>query len=91
MSPQSVVHIYRSLEAAETAVRHLGKKAFQINQVSIVTQHKEHIVKYEKDIKGGNYLVVANGDEAQVSQARTILDGRRLLSSGRFLTHANVA
>ena len=36
---------------------------------------KEHILKYETDIKAGKYLVVANGDEAQVSQARTILDG----------------
>jgi hypothetical protein len=36
---------------------------------------KEHILKYEEVIKGGKYLVIANGDETQVSQARTILDG----------------
>jgi len=36
---------------------------------------KEHILKYEEGIKGGKYLVVANGDESQVSMARMILDG----------------
>jgi uncharacterized membrane protein len=36
---------------------------------------KEHILKYEQDIKNGKYMVVANGDETQVRQARTILDG----------------
>ena len=36
---------------------------------------KEHILKYEEVIKGGKYLVIANGDEAQVNQAHTILDG----------------
>jgi uncharacterized membrane protein len=35
---------------------------------------KEHILKYQEDIKGGKYLVVANGDKAQVSQAQTILN-----------------
>jgi uncharacterized membrane protein len=36
---------------------------------------KEHILKYEEVIKGGKYLVIANGDETQVSQARLLLDG----------------
>jgi uncharacterized membrane protein len=36
---------------------------------------KEHILKYEQDIKNGQYMVVANGDEAQINQARAILDG----------------
>jgi uncharacterized membrane protein len=36
---------------------------------------REHILKYEESIKTGDYLVIANGDEAQVSQARSILDG----------------
>lgn len=36
---------------------------------------KEHILKYEEVIKTGKYLVIANGDEAQVNQARTILGG----------------
>ena len=36
---------------------------------------KEHIIKYEQDIKNGQYLVVANGDESQVREARSILDG----------------
>jgi len=36
---------------------------------------KEHILKYEESIKSGQYLVVANGDESQVNQARAILDG----------------
>jgi uncharacterized membrane protein len=47
---------------------------------------KEHILKYEEVIKGGKYLVIANGDEAQVNQAHTILDGatihQRLLTKG---------
>ena len=34
---------------------------------------KEHILKYQEVIKGGKYLVIANGDEAQVNQARSIL------------------
>ncbi len=34
---------------------------------------KEHILKYEEVVKGGNYLVIANGDEAQVNQAKAIL------------------
>ena len=159
MAQLSVVHIYPSLETAETAVKHLSDQKFPINQISIVAQNiettkrvhgfittgdvaargassgawmggffgllvgaafiwvpgfgplivagpfaaallggveglvagaagggllgalfgwgisKEHILKYETDIKAGKYLVVANGDEAQVSQARTILDG----------------
>jgi hypothetical protein len=36
---------------------------------------RNHDLKHEKDSKSGQYLVVANGDEAPVSQARTILDG----------------
>ena len=36
---------------------------------------KEHIIKYEESIRSGKYLVVANGDEAQVNQARAILGG----------------
>lgn len=36
---------------------------------------KEHILKYEEVVKAGSYLVIANGDEAQVKLARTILDG----------------
>ena len=36
---------------------------------------KEHILKYEEVVKAGSYLVIANGDEAQVKQAREILDG----------------
>lgn len=36
---------------------------------------KEHILKYEEVIKTGKYLVVANGDEAQINQARAILGG----------------
>jgi len=36
---------------------------------------KEHILKYEEVIKSGDYLVIANGDEAQVTLARNILDG----------------
>jgi uncharacterized membrane protein len=35
---------------------------------------KEHILKYEEVIRGGKYLVIANGNEVQVNQARTILD-----------------
>jgi hypothetical protein len=35
---------------------------------------KEHILKYEEHIKGGKYLVIANGDEAQVKLAKSILD-----------------
>ena len=35
---------------------------------------KEHILKYEEVVKAGSYLVIANGDEAQVKQARDILD-----------------
>lgn len=34
---------------------------------------KEHILKYQEVVKGGKFLVIANGDEAQVSQARSIL------------------
>ena len=45
---------------------------------------KEHIIKYEADIKGGKYLVVANGDEIQVELARTILNG--LTADQRLLT-----
>jgi hypothetical protein len=158
MAQQSVIHIYPSLEEAETAVKLLSDKKFPINQISIVTQNiettkqvhgfitagdiatqgastgawmggffgllvgaafiwvpglgplfvagpfaaallggaegvlagaagggllgellgwgvsKEHILKYEEVIKGGKYLVIANGDESQVSQAHTILD-----------------
>jgi hypothetical protein len=36
---------------------------------------KEHILKYEEVVKGGSYLVIANGDETQVNEARRILDG----------------
>jgi hypothetical protein len=36
---------------------------------------KERILKYEEGLKGGQYLVVANGDDAQVSLARSLLDG----------------
>jgi len=36
---------------------------------------KEHILKYEEGIKGGKYLVVANGNESQVNLARAILGG----------------
>lgn len=36
---------------------------------------KEHILKYEEVIKAGSYLVIANGDVAQVKQARDVLDG----------------
>ena len=36
---------------------------------------KEHILKYEEVVKGGDYLVIANGDDAQVKLARSILDG----------------
>lgn len=36
---------------------------------------KEHILKYEEVVKGGKYLVIANGDETQVNHARQILDG----------------
>ncbi len=37
---------------------------------------KDHVLKYEEIVKGGNYLVIANGDEAQVNQAREILQGQ---------------
>lgn len=35
---------------------------------------KEHILKYEEIVKGGKYLVIANGTEEQVRQAHAILD-----------------
>jgi hypothetical protein len=43
---------------------------------------REHILKYEEVIKAGDYLVIANGDETQVKQARDILDG--LTANGMY-------
>ncbi|MDI9637077.1 hypothetical protein QM565_15090 [Geitlerinema splendidum] len=158
MEQQSVVHTFKTLEAAETAVNKLIEQKFPANQISIVTQNmraekqihgfvtagdiakegaatgawvgglfgllmgaafifvpgvgplvvagpfaaallggvegalagaagggllgalagwgisKEHILKYEEVIKGGHYLLIANGNEEQVAQARAILD-----------------
>jgi len=36
---------------------------------------KEHILKYEESIRSGKYLVVANGNEYQINEARAILVG----------------
>jgi len=53
---------------------------------------KEHILKYEADIKGGKYLVVANGDETQANLARTILEAlpasQKLLADGEKVLQA---
>lgn len=35
---------------------------------------KQHILKYEEKLKGGEYLVIAHGDAELVSKARTILE-----------------
>lgn len=46
---------------------------------------KEHILKYEEVVKGGNYLVIVNGDEAQINQANSILqsiEGAEVTPSG---------
>lgn len=48
---------------------------------------KEHILKYEEVVKGGSYLVIANGDDAHVNQARTILQGTQAAE----VTHNGVA
>ncbi len=34
---------------------------------------KQHIIKYEEQIKGGKYLVIAHGSADQVAKARNIL------------------
>ena len=49
---------------------------------------KEHILKYEADVRGGKYLVVANGDEAQVNLAKSILNG---LTAGQKLLTVGAA
>jgi len=35
---------------------------------------KKHILKYEEVVKGGKYLVIANGSEDEVKKAHSILD-----------------
>ena len=35
---------------------------------------KQHILKYEEVVKGGKYLLIANGNEDEVKRAHTILD-----------------
>jgi hypothetical protein len=53
---------------------------------------KEHIIKYEADIKNGKYLVVANGDETQINLAKSILDAltpdQKLLTDGEKVLQA---
>ncbi|MBX0328441.1 hypothetical protein K2Z83_12215 [Oscillochloris sp. ZM17-4] len=34
---------------------------------------KQHILKYEEQLKAGKYLVIAHGSDAEVAQARTLL------------------
>lgn len=36
---------------------------------------KQHILKYEEEVKGGKYLVVAHGSAEEVARARNILQG----------------
>jgi uncharacterized membrane protein len=36
---------------------------------------KEHILKYEETLKGGNYLVIAHGKPGEVAKAKEILEG----------------
>jgi len=48
---------------------------------------KEHILKYEENVKGGKYLVIANGNEAEVNLARNILQG----TGAPELTHDGAA
>ncbi len=35
---------------------------------------KKHILKYEEQLKAGNYLVVAHGDGEEIDDARSIMD-----------------
>lgn len=34
---------------------------------------RQHILKYEEHVRGGKYLVIVHGDEAQVERARSVL------------------
>jgi hypothetical protein len=38
---------------------------------------KQHILKYQEEVKAGNYLVIAHGTPEEVNQARAVLDKTR--------------
>jgi len=49
---------------------------------------KQHILKYEEDVKAGKYLVVAHGSAEDVARAEDILRGT---GAGELTTHADTA
>ncbi len=49
---------------------------------------KEHILKYEEQLKGGKYLVIAHGTADDVARAQSILQGT---GASELTTHAEAA
>ena len=87
MSPQNVVHIYPSLLAAEAAVRRLGKAAFPINLVSIVTQSIETTKKVHGFITAGEVAVQGASSGAWVGGFFGLLAGAVLVWVPGFDPH----
>jgi hypothetical protein len=47
---------------------------------------EEHILDYEKQVQGGNYLVIVHGDAEEIAQAHAVLQGT---TAGKLHLHAS--